>query len=63
MVSLSYNMISKKLIDILHEKGFYIWAWTINDVPRMNILLDWGVDNIGSDRADILVEVIKQRKK
>jgi glycerophosphoryl diester phosphodiesterase len=63
MVSLPYDMISKKLVDILHEKGFYVWAWTINDIPRMNKLLDWGLDNIGTDRADILVEVIKQRKK
>jgi glycerophosphoryl diester phosphodiesterase len=62
-VSLHYVMVSKKLIDILHEKGFYIWAWTVNDVSRMNILLDWNLDNICSDRADILLEVIKQRKK
>ncbi|MDR0705204.1 MAG: hypothetical protein LBF88_09465 [Planctomycetaceae bacterium] len=63
MVSLYHGMISKKLIDLLHEKGIYVWAWTINDVARMNTLLDWEVDNIGSDRADILIEVIKQRKK
>jgi glycerophosphoryl diester phosphodiesterase len=62
-VSLAHGMISKKLVDILHEKGFYVWAWTINDAPRMITLFDWGVDNIGSDRADILIEVIKQRKK
>jgi hypothetical protein len=29
----------------------------------MKTLLDWGLDNIGSDRADILVEVTKQQKK
>ncbi|MDR0608757.1 MAG: hypothetical protein LBG58_01465 [Planctomycetaceae bacterium] len=63
IVSLEHRMISKKLVDILHEKGFYVWAWTINDIPRMNTLLDWKVDSITSDRADILIEVIKQRKK
>jgi glycerophosphoryl diester phosphodiesterase len=63
IVSLHYGMISKKLTDILHEKGFYIWAWTINDVPRMNTLLDWKLDSITSDRVDILIEIIKQRKK
>ncbi|MDR2754727.1 MAG: hypothetical protein LBC20_03385 [Planctomycetaceae bacterium] len=63
MVSLYHGMISKKLVDILHEKGFYVWAWTVNDVPRMNTLLDWKLDNIGTDRADVLIEVIKQRKK
>jgi glycerophosphoryl diester phosphodiesterase len=62
-VSLYHGMISKKLVDILHEKGFYVWAWTVNDVSLMNTLLDWNLDNIGSDRADILLEVIKQRKK
>jgi glycerophosphoryl diester phosphodiesterase len=63
VVSLSHGMISSKLVDLLHEKGFYVWAWTVNDVPRMNTLLDWKLDSITSDRADILVEVVKQRKK
>ncbi|MDR2115622.1 MAG: hypothetical protein LBP87_04495, partial [Planctomycetaceae bacterium] len=63
IVSLDHGMISKKLVDLLHEKGFYVCAWTVNNVPRMNTLLDWKVDSITSDRADILVEVVKQRKK
>jgi glycerophosphoryl diester phosphodiesterase len=62
-VSLHHGMISKKLVDILHEKGFSILAWTVNDVALMNTLLDWNIDNIGSDRADILLNVIEQRKK
>jgi glycerophosphoryl diester phosphodiesterase len=62
-VSLHYGMISKKLVDILHEKGFYVWAWTINDVSLMNTLLDWKLDSITSDRPDVLIEVIKQQKK
>ncbi|MDR1140656.1 MAG: hypothetical protein LBL62_03120 [Planctomycetaceae bacterium] len=63
IVSLDHGMVSKKLVDILHEKKFYVWTWTVNDTPRMNTLLDWNVDSITSDRADILVELIKQRKK
>jgi glycerophosphoryl diester phosphodiesterase len=63
IVSLNHGMLSKKLVDLLHEKEFYVWAWTVNDIPRMNTLLDWNVDNIATDRADILVELIKQRKK
>ncbi|MDR2439860.1 MAG: hypothetical protein LBE12_10885 [Planctomycetaceae bacterium] len=63
IVSLDHGMISKKLVDLLHEKGVYVWAWTINDIPRMNTLLDWKLDSITSDRTDILIEVIRQRKK
>ena len=61
VVSLQHGLISEKLVKILHDKGYYVWAWTINDVPRMHTLLDWGLDSVTSDRSDVLAEVIKER--
>lgn len=62
-VSLNRHMVSKKLVDLLHEKGYFIWVWTVNDVPGMNRYLDWGLDSVTSDRPDVLAEVIKKRAK
>jgi glycerophosphoryl diester phosphodiesterase len=33
-------------VDSVHEDGYAIHVWTINDEPTMNELLDWGVDGI-----------------
>ncbi|WP_231713413.1 glycerophosphodiester phosphodiesterase family protein [Arthrobacter sp. zg-Y769] len=44
-----------------HRAGIQVHVWTINDAPTMNRLLDLGVDGIVSDRADILVDVLKDR--
>jgi len=63
VVSLYYEMISPKLLQLMHEKGYYVWAWTINDIPRMKTLLEWGVDSVTSDRADVLIETVKKNKK
>ena len=60
-VSLNTRMVSKKLVDIMHEKGYRVWVWTVNDVADMNRFLDWGLDSVTSDRSDILAEIIKKR--
>ena len=61
VVSLNANMVSKKLVDLMHEKGYFVWVWTVNDVKDMNRFLDWGLDSVTSDRPDVLAEVIKKR--
>lgn len=38
--------------------GICVHAWTVNDVPAMNDLLDMGVDGLITDRADLLRAVL-----
>lgn len=63
VVSLSKHMVSKKLVDLFHEKGFRVWVWTVNDVSGMEQFLDWKLDSVTSDRPDVLAEIIKERAK
>ncbi|MDR3110898.1 MAG: hypothetical protein LBU65_14615 [Planctomycetaceae bacterium] len=62
-VSLNHDMVSQKLVKTLHDKGYKVLVWTVNDAKRMNELLDWGVDGITTDKIDLLNEVIKNRGK
>ncbi len=38
----------------LHDAGFAILAYTVNDLARLNTLLGWGVDAICTDRIDLI---------
>jgi glycerophosphoryl diester phosphodiesterase len=39
-------------VERLHDAGFAILAYTVNDLTRLNTLLDWGVEAICTDRID-----------
>ena len=44
-----------------HEAGIQVHVWTVNERPRMETLLDLGVDGLVSDSADMLAEVLSGR--
>lgn len=44
-----------------HELGLKVLAWTVNDAPRMEALIDLGVDGIVTDRPDRLRSVMTAR--
>lgn len=39
-------------VDLVHDAGFKLNVWTVNDRVRANQLANWGVDGIISDVAD-----------
>ena len=41
--------------------GLKVVPWTVNDVPTMRRLIDWGVDGLITDRPDLLREVLVER--
>ena len=41
-------------VERLHDAGFAILAYTVNDSGRLKTLLDWGVDAICTDRIDLI---------
>lgn len=49
------------LVDAAHAAGVQVHAWTVNEAPDMEQLLDAGVDGIITDRPDILNEVVARR--
>lgn len=55
------RLLTRRLIRDLHRQGIKIHIWTVNDVPDMQRLLDWGVDGILSDFPDRLARVLHER--
>ena len=41
-----------------HELGLKVLAWTVNDAPRMNQMMDMGVDGVVTDRPNLLRQEI-----
>lgn len=59
--ALGLRVTSARMIRQLHTAGVEIHVWTVNDPQRMRELLDLGVDGIVSDRADLALEVVRER--
>lgn len=60
--SLHHSLLSKKLVDLMHENGCRIWCWTVNDVALARKMFDMGVDTVCSDRPEMIAEILRQRK-
>lgn len=50
-----------RAVAAFHAAGVEVHAWTINDIPSMERLLDAGVDGIVTDRADLAMPVVRRR--
>lgn len=44
------------------QLGIKVIAWTVNTRPEMNQMLDLGVDGLVTDRPELAIEVLRQRK-
>lgn len=58
-----YSNLNENTIKRLHEEGFRVGAWVINDEPTLNQFLDWGINSITTDNPALLVKVIKDRRQ
>ena len=52
--SIRHSLLSPEVIARLHGAGLRVFAWTVNHAERAEQLIDWGVDGIISDEAEIL---------
>lgn len=55
-------LVTPRTIRSAHALGKQIHVWTVNDAADMRRLLDMGVDGIVTDRADILRDVLTDRR-
>jgi glycerophosphoryl diester phosphodiesterase len=62
VLDVNHGFLSADLVKNLQNAGIHVWCWTVNDVNRMNTLLDWGVESITTDRPELLNEILKARK-
>lgn len=59
--ALGLRVTTSRMIERLHAAGVEIHVWTVNDPQRMRELLDLGVDGIVTDRADLALQVVRER--
>lgn len=54
-----YEHIDHRLVAEAHEQGLLVRAWNPNQPEEMRRLIELGVDAIGSDRPDMLLDVYR----
>jgi len=57
-----HKEVSPDSIAAAHKLGLLVKVWTVNDKPRMEELIDMGVDGIITDFPNLLREVLIERK-
>lgn len=61
VLDLNHTLITPELLKILRDRGFHVWAWTVDDPNRMETLLRWGIDSITTNKPDLLIEVMSKK--
>jgi glycerophosphoryl diester phosphodiesterase len=61
MVFEGIPVLSADFIANAHANGLAVHAWTINDRPTMEQLIDWGIDGIMTDVPTLLERVLTER--
>ena len=51
-----YTLVTRALVQEVHNEGSKLITWTVNDGKAMSILADWGVDGIISDDPKLLAQ-------
>jgi glycerophosphoryl diester phosphodiesterase len=53
-----YRLISRRLVEEVHDAGKMLMTWTVNSPRRMRRLAELGVDGIVSDDTELLVKTL-----
>jgi len=58
LFSVYYELVDQEFVDRAHRAGKEVHVWTVNDPETMKKMISFGVDNIITNRPDILLEVL-----
>ena len=56
-VSISYKLLARDMVDIVHRAGVEVWVWTVNDKEVAQHMRELGVDAIKTDRPTDLMKL------
>jgi glycerophosphoryl diester phosphodiesterase len=54
-VTVNYRRLTAHLVDLFHDQGIMVIAWTVDDPAVMRELVASGVDGITTNRPDLLI--------
>lgn len=57
-VIVNKSLVTRGLVDEVHEAGCKIFVWTVNQAKAMVRFAAWGVDGIVSDEVELLVKTL-----
>lgn len=58
-VIIHYSLLTRRLIQLIHNAEKKVFAWTVNDAKSMVRLTNWGVDGIISDDTKLLAKTLR----
>lgn len=61
-VHLNHNLATREWVDRVHAAGLHARVWNIDEAERMKWAIDLGVDGIGSNNPQLLLDVIAGRQ-
>jgi glycerophosphoryl diester phosphodiesterase len=61
-VTWQYRLITPERVARLHERGLFVYAWTVDDPETLRGVLDAGVDGVITNRPE-LFEAVSQREE
>ena len=57
-----FPIISARVVRLLQRSGVEVHVWTVNNPTDMTRLLELGVDGLVTDRADLALQVLRNRR-
>jgi glycerophosphoryl diester phosphodiesterase len=57
------RIVTPRSVELLHSAGVEVHVWTVNDTPTMKRLLGMGVDGLVTDRADLALDIVRERRR
>ena len=51
----NYQILDKSTVDLAHKAGLKVIPWTINEPSEMDVLIEFGVDGLITDRPDLAI--------
>lgn len=54
----NHKRLTQELLDEVHELGYWVFCYTVNDPKRVNELLRMGVDAMCTDRLDLVRPIV-----
>lgn len=58
----NHIFVTSGMIDFMHEREIRVIPWTVNEVERMQELIDMGIDGLITDYPDKLIRLVNQEQ-